>query len=416
MSATPVNAVPPAAPNTPVFASPFQRLARLLDGLPAGGSPINLTLGEPKHAVPDFVGPVLAANVASFGRYPPIRGTDAFRETVAAWLGRRYGLDGVVDPARMILPLNGSREGLFYAALEARAASTKTVARPAILIPNPFYQAYAAGTVAAGCEPVMIAATAETGFLPDIAALDPALLDRTVALFYASPANPQGAVASLDAWARLIEAARRHDFMLLADECYSEIYRDEPPPGVLQAAHGLGGGFGHVLAFNSLSKRSNLPGLRCGFVAGDPDFIARWVEFRNMAAPQVPLPLQAVAVAAYADEAHVEENRRLYNAKYDAAAEILQGRFGHVTPPGGFFLWLDVGAFGGGEAVAKRLWLEAGLRCIPGGYLAATGPDGVNPGEPFLRIAMVEDLGTTEEALRRLVAVLGAPPAPSRSV
>lgn len=407
---TPDSSAAPAG----VFTSPFQRLADLLAGVEPGRPPIVMAVGEPRHAVPAFVGPVLAGEIQGFGRYPAIRGTDAFRAAVAGWLDRRYRLGGAVDPATMVLPLNGSREGLFFAALEARSASRKRVDRPAILVPNPFYQAYAAGCVAAGCEAVMVAAGPETGFLPDPSGLPPDLLDRTVAMYFASPANPQGSVVSLAGWRSLVELARRHDFMLLADECYSEIYRDVPPPGVLEAAVELGAGFDRVVTFNSLSKRSNLPGLRCGFAAGDPAFLSGWAAFRNMAAPQVPNPVQAVAVAALADEAHVEENRRLYNAKYAAAERILGNRFGPVTPPGGFFLWLDVKGRGEagldpGEAVALRLWRQAGVRCVPGSYLSAAGPDGVNPGTDYLRVAMVEDLATTEAGLARIVEILDGP-------
>jgi len=398
---------PSASPSAAAsaFVSPFQRLSDLLAPHQPGRAPINLTVGEPRHVVPDFVGPVLAREISGFGRYPAIRGTDAFRAAVGAWLDRRYGIGGTVDIEHGILPLNGSREGLFYAALEARRRWTKTGVRPAILLPNPFYQAYAAGAVAAGCEAVMIDAGPETGFLPDLAGLPAELLDRTVALYYASPANPQGAVASLEGWKSVIATARAHGFWLFADECYSEIYRGAAAPaGVLAAA---GGDLSGVVAFNSLSKRSNLPGLRCGFAAGDPDFLKGWVAFRNMAAPQVPGPIQAVAVAAYSDEAHVVENRRLYDAKYAAAERILGRRYGYATPPGGFFLWLDVGAQGGGEATALRLWREAGLRTIPGGYLSGTGADGSNPGERYLRIAMVESLALTEEALARIIETLG---------
>lgn len=390
------------------FTSPFQRLADLLAPVQPGRAPINLTVGEPRHPVPGFVAPVLAREIDGFGRYPAIKGSDAFRKAVADWIDRRFGLSGGVDVDRGILPLNGSREGLFFAALEAKRRSRKTTDRPAILLPNPFYQAYAAGAVAAGCEAVMIAAGPETGFLPDLAALSDELLDRTVALYYASPANPQGAVASREAWRDIVATARAHDFMLFADECYSEIYRgDAAPAGVLAAAHDLGGGLDRVVAFNSLSKRSNLPGLRCGFAAGDPDFLTTWAAFRNMAAPQVPGPVQAVAVAAFGDEAHVIENRRLYDVKFEAAARMLGNRFGYETPPGGFFLWLDVAAFGGGEAVAVRLWREAGVRTVPGGYLCGTGDDGRNPGADYLRVAMVESPALTEEALGRIVEILG---------
>jgi aspartate/methionine/tyrosine aminotransferase len=390
------------------FVSPFQRLADLLAPFQPGRAPINLTVGEPRHPVPGFVGPVLAREIDGFGRYPAIRGTDAFRAAVAGWIDRRYGLDGAVDPEHGVLPLNGSREGLFFAALEAKRRSKKASDRPAILLPNPFYQAYAAGAAAAGCEAVMIDAGPQTGFLPDLATLSDELLDRTVALYYASPANPQGAVASRADWAKVIERARAHDFMLFADECYSEIYRGTAAPdGVLQAVADLGGDLRGIVTFNSLSKRSNLPGLRCGFAAGDPDFLRSWVGFRNMAAPQVPGPVQAVAIAAFEDETHVAANRRLYDTKFAAAERILAGRWGYSTPPGGFFLWLDVGAQGGGEAVAEMLWREAGVRTVPGGYLCGTGVDGHNPGAAYLRVAMVESPALTEEALGRIVEILG---------
>jgi aspartate/methionine/tyrosine aminotransferase len=254
--------------------SPFQKLNDRLAGIAPGEAPIHLGLGEPQHPIPSFVGPVIAANLDLFGRYPAIRGTDAFRATVAAWLDRRYGLAASpVDPETMVLPLNGSREGLFFAALGARERAA-SVERPVVLLPNPFYQAYAAGAEAAGLEIVLLDAGPGTRYMPDLGTVAPEILARTVALYVASPTNPQGGVATLADWTALIVAARRHGFMIFADECYSEIYRSAPPPGVLEAAAGLGAGFGNVLTFHSLSKRSNLPGLRAGFVAGDPAFIA----------------------------------------------------------------------------------------------------------------------------------------------
>jgi N-succinyldiaminopimelate aminotransferase len=384
-------------------ASPFARLNDLLAGIEPGQTSINLGLGEPQHKVPDFVAPVLAANIELFGRYPAIRGTDAFRQAAANWLDKRYGLADRIDPEHMVLPLNGSREGLFFAALGARERSSQ-IADPAILLPNPFYQAYAAGVEAAGAEAILLDADESEGYWPDLSRLPEATLARTIAIYVASPTAPQGSVASLDDWKTLIGVARRFDFLVFADECYSEIYRETPPAGALQAADALGQGYGNVLAFQSLSKRSNLPGLRCGFVAGDSKFLTEWTRFRNMAAPQVPGPIQAVAVAAYGDESHVVENRALYNAKYQAAAEILPSSFGNAVPEGGFFLWLDVGD---GEQAALKLWREAGVRTIPGGYLSLPRPDGVNPGHPFLRVAMVQDLDTTREALTRIARVLG---------
>jgi aspartate/methionine/tyrosine aminotransferase len=390
------------------FQSPFQRLARLISGTKPGASQIDLAVGEPRHPIPSFVGPVLSANLDGFGRYPAIRGTDGFRRAVADWLDQRYGLAGLIDPETGVLPLNGSREGLFFAALEARDAAGAKPGRPAILMPNPLYQAYAAGAEAAGAEAVALSPAEPGSVLPDLGGLDPALLERTIAIYIASPANPQGTVMSLDDWRTLIALARRHRFMVFADECYSELYRATvaPPPGVLEAARD-GLGLDCIIAFNSLSKRSNLPGLRCGFAAGDPDFLARWMRLRNTAAPQVPTPLQAIAVAAFGDERHVAENRRLYDAKYGLAREHLAARFGEVVPPAGFFLWLDVTAWGGGEATALHLWREGGLKTVPGGYLAVPGPDGRNPGEAHLRLALVDDIATTGTALDRLARLLG---------
>jgi aspartate/methionine/tyrosine aminotransferase len=397
----------PTDRSRPAIASPFQRLASLLAGRSPGRPAIDLTIGEPRHAVPDFVAGVLASTTADFGRYPPIRGTAEFRDTVAGWLEHRYGLAGSIDRERGVLPLNGSREGLFSAAIHAvRTAAGPKAVRPTILIPNPFYAVYAAGAEAAGAEAVMLPAGPATGFLPDVSAVDPAVLERTVAVYFASPANPQGAVASLETWRGLVTLARQYGFLLFADECYSEIWRGAPPPGVLQAADSLGGGYGAVVAFNSLSKRSNLPGLRCGFAAGDAAFLDDWATFRNVAAPQVPLPVQAVAVAALRDEEHVAENRRLYDRKFAAAEERLSARFGPVTPPGGFFLWLDVAGFGGGDVAAIRLWEAAGVRVLPGAYLSADGPEGANPGADFIRLALVEAPERTDDALSRLSEVL----------
>jgi N-succinyldiaminopimelate aminotransferase len=382
--------------------SPFVRLAELLADIKPGKPPINLSVGEPQHAIPPFVGQILAAHLNDFGRYPATKGTERFRGAVADWLARRYRLARPLDSESEILVLNGTREGLFLGAIAAKRMAGPRSGKPAILIPNPFYAAYGAGAAAADCEAIYLPATRETGFLPDLDALDEALLARTVAMYLASPSNPQGAVADRSYLERLAALARRYCFLVFADECYSEIYTEYPPAGMLEAA---GPDLENVAVFHSLSKRSNLPGLRLGFVAGDKTFLARFLELRNVAAPQVPVPLQEVAIAAYGDERHVEENRRLYAAKFDLADEILGGRFGYERPPGGFYLWLDVTAHGGDEAAAVKLWGEAGLRVIPGAYLARERNG--NPGAGYIRVAMVQDKDTTAEALHRLVAVLG---------
>ena len=384
--------------------SPFVRLRELIGDAPPGKPAISMAVGEPQHPMPAFVGPVIAAHLDGFGRYPMNKGLDAFAEAVAKWLDRRYALARPVDPATEVLVLNGTREGLFLAALAATSWVAPRTGTPAVLIPNPFYAAYAAGAVAAGCEPVYLPATAATGFLPNLDALGEDLLARTVAVYLASPANPQGAVADRAYLAKLVALARRFGFLIFADECYCEIYSDRPPPGMLAAATP---DFANVVVFHSLSKRSSLPGLRVGFAAGDRRFLAAYLELRNVAAPQVPLPAQHVAIAAYGDETHVNENRRLYRQKFDLADQIVGDRYRYVRPAGGFFLWLDVSAQGGSEAATLALWREGGLRVVPGRYLAREQADGSNPGADYIRVAMVQKEDITAEALHRLVAVLG---------
>src|SRR5271163_1655907 len=388
----------------PKARSPFVRTRELLADTPPGKPEISLAVGEPQHPIPAFVGPVIAEHVAEFGRYPANKGLDEFAVTVALWLGRRYALPRPVDPATEVLVLNGTREGLFLAALAAKNWIKPRVGRPAMLIPNPFYAAYAAGAIGADCEPVYLPTTRETGFLPDLDALDDELLARTVAFYIASPSNPQGAVADLAYLEKLTALARRFGFLIFSDECYCEIYSDRPPHGMLEAA---GGDFANVAIFHSLSKRSSLPGLRIGFAAGDRSFMRTYLELRNVAAPMVPTPLQRVAIAAYNDEKHVEENRRLYREKFDLADQIIGDRYRYRRPAGGFFLWLDVSEFGGSEAVTRRLWREAGLRVVPGRYLAHQQADGSNPGADYIRVAMVQNNEITAEAMHRLVAVLG---------
>ena len=396
----------PTSPTAPAVdsRSPFVRLTELIAGIEPGKPAINLSIGEPQHPIPKFVGPTLDAHLADFGRYPANKGIEPFRRAVAAWLGRRFKLARPVDPENEVLVLNGTREGLFLAAIAAKRWVTRRAGKPAVLMPNPFYAAYAAGALAADCEPVYLPATRESGFLPYLNALDDALLARTVACYIASPSNPQGAVADRAYLDRLAQLARRFGFLVFADECYCEIYRSNAPAGMLEAA---GPDFANVVVFHSLSKRSSLPGLRVGFAAGDRRFLAPYLELRNVAAPQVPTPAQYVAIAAYGDETHVQENRELYSAKFDVADQIIGGRYGYVRPAGGFFLWLDVSKHGGSEMVTRKLWSEAGVRVVPGRYLAREQNDGSNPGEGYIRVAMVQDKAATAEALHRLVAVLG---------
>jgi N-succinyldiaminopimelate aminotransferase len=394
-------AAPVGAPNA---RSPFVRLRELLADTPPGQSPISLAVGEPQHPIPPFVGSVIAAHVGEFGRYPMSGGLDEFAQAVGRWLDRRYRLPRRVDAASEVLVLSGTREGLFLAGIAARNYVAPRVGRPAMLIPNPFYAGYVAGATGAGCEPVYLPATGASGFLPDLDALGEDLLARTVAFYLGSPSNPQGAVADRAYLEKLTALARRFGFLIFSDECYCEIYSEHAPAGMLEAA---GSDFQNVVVFHSLSKRSSLPGLRVGFAAGDRKFLASFLDLRNVAAPQVPTPLQHVAIAAYNDEKHVEDNRRLYREKFDLADQIIGDRYNYRRPAGGFFLWLDVSAQGGSEAVTQRLWREAGLRVVPGRYFAREQADGSNPGADYIRVAIVQDKAITAEALHRLVAVLG---------
>ncbi|MCB1363900.1 MAG: aminotransferase class I/II-fold pyridoxal phosphate-dependent enzyme [Rhodobacteraceae bacterium] len=366
--------------NLPPYA--FPRLRTLLDAHAPGGEVVHMTIGEPKHSFPQWVTDVIVENAAGFNSYPANDGTDELRQAIADWLHRRYGVS--VDPQTRVMALNGTREGLYNAAM-ALCPETKNGQRPVILTPNPFYQVYMVAAISVGAEPVFVPATAATGFLPDYGALSAEVLNRVAIAYICSPANPQGAVASREYWADLIALAEQYDFRILADECYSEIYRDAPPAGALQIARDMGADPERVAVFHSLSKRSNLPGLRSGFVAGGPESIARIKLLRAYSGAPLPGPLQAAAARVWADEAHVDENRALYREKYALADAVMGGVQGYRGPEAGFFLWLPVDD---GEAAALRLWRETGVRVLPGAYLAQGAP-GQNPGEGYIRVAMV---------------------------
>ena len=383
-------AFPERFSNLPDYA--FPRLRKLLDAHAPGGDPIAMTIGEPRHPMPDFVGPILAANLAGFAVYPPNDGTPELLSAITGWIQRRYGASLAQD---QVMVLNGTREGLFNACV-ALCPETKGGKTPVVLMPNPFYQVYAVAALSVGAEPVYVPATAATGFLPDYASLPPAVLDRVTIAYLCSPANPQGAVASRAYWRDLLALAEKHDFIIFADECYSEIWRSAPPPGALEVAAEMGANPERVFTFHSLSKRSNLPGLRSGFVAGGPQGIAQMRKLRSFAGAPLPLPIQHVSEAAWADEAHVIENRALYQDKFRAADAIFAGLQGFECPEGGFFLWLPVED---GEAAALKLWRETGVRVLPGAYLSRDA-GGQNPGKTYLRVALV---APKEEMQRGLI-------------
>ncbi|MGP3696857.1 aminotransferase class I/II-fold pyridoxal phosphate-dependent enzyme [Rhodobacter sp. NSM] len=385
-------AFPERFSNLPDYA--FPRLRKLLDSHAAGGEPIAMTIGEPKHAMPDFVGPVLAESLQGFNVYPPNDGTPELLAAIAAWLKRRYRVE--VAPERLMV-LNGTREGLFNAAL-ALVPEEKRGKRPVVLMPNPFYQVYAMAALALGAEPVYVPALASNGFLPDYAGLPVEILERTALAYLCSPANPQGSVASRDYWASLMDLAETHDFRIFADECYSEIWRTAPPSGALEVAEATGTDPERVFAFHSLSKRSNLPGLRSGFVAGGAEGILRIRQLRAFAGAPLPLPVQRVSERAWSDESHVEVNRALYQEKFRIADEVFSGLQGYMGPEGGFFLWLPVPD---GEEAALKLWTETGVRVLPGAYLARE-VGGENPGKGYIRVAMVAPKDEMQRGLVRL--------------
>jgi N-succinyldiaminopimelate aminotransferase len=372
----------------------FPRLRKLLDPHQPGAEPITMTIGEPRHPMPDFVAEVMAQNIGGFAIYPPNDGTPELLAAISGWIGRRYGVALGED---RLMVLNGTREGLFNAAI-ALCPETKGGKRPVVLMPNPFYQVYAVAALAMGAEPVYVPATAATGFLPDYTALPREVLDRTAIAYLCSPANPQGAIASRDYLATLLKLAEKHDFRIFSDECYSEIWRDAPPPGGLEVAQAIGANPERICVFHSLSKRSNLPGLRSGFVAGGPDSIARIRQLRAFAGAPLPLPVQRVSERAWADEAHVRANLALYQEKFRIADDVFAGVQGFQNPEGGFFLWLPVED---GEEAALKLWLQAGVRVLPGSYLSREA-GGQNPGKGYIRVALVAPKDEMQRGLIRL--------------
>ncbi|MBF0561349.1 MAG: aminotransferase class I/II-fold pyridoxal phosphate-dependent enzyme [Alphaproteobacteria bacterium] len=374
---------------------PFDRLRALLDGIePPAGPTVVMSIGEPQHSAPPILADILAANADQWGRYPPSNGTVAFRTAVVEWLTRRFGLPATfLDPERHVLPVAGTREALYMIA-QVALPEHKGGNRPCVLLPNPFYQVYYGAAVMNHGQPV---------FVQDFTQAAPHVLEQTALAYVCTPANPEGTVASLDTLKQAVMLARHHGFVLAVDECYSEIYDRDPPPGALQACAELGHDLSNVIVFHSLSKRSSVPGLRSGFVAGDPRIISAFARLRAYGGAATPLPVLTAATALWRDEAHVDSSRSLYRAKIDAAERILGGKFDFRRPAGSFFLWLNVGD---GELAAKALWREAGIRVLPGAYLAQAGENRINPGHPFIRVALVHDLGTTITALQRIHDIL----------
>ncbi len=362
---------------------PFEALRTLLNPVTpvVNDAPILMSLGEPQHQPPALLAETLAAHAHEWNKYPPMAGTPELRQAIVdlARPRRLSAAAGSLDPDRHVVTLAGTKEGL-YLLSSLVVPRQKGGRRPVVLVPNPYYLVYNGAATMAGADAVFLDATRDNNFIPDLAAIPTETLERTALFYLCSPANPQGAIASLDYLKQAIGLARRYDFVLAVDECYAEIYDRAPPPGALEACAALGAGFENVVVFHSLSKRSSAAGLRSGFVAGDSRLIGRFSHLRSYGGCQVPLPIQAAATALWRDEAHVEENRARYRRKFDIAEAAIGGRFGFYRPEGGFFLWLDVGD---GEAATVRLWRDAAIRVLPGGYTARAAAGRDNPRQPL---------------------------------
>jgi N-succinyldiaminopimelate aminotransferase len=378
---------------------PFEKLRALLAGLMPAGTPIRLSIGEPQHATPDLIRHALASHIDGLSVYPTTAGLDRLRETIAAWFERRYGLRAL-DPRTQVLPVNGTREALFAF---GQAVVDPSRRHPAVVCPNPFYQIYEGAALLAGAEPLFLNQTEAGSFALDLDSLTGQQWDRTQLLYVCSPANPSGRVLTLDEWRSLFERSDRHGFVIASDECYSEIYGERPPLGALEAAQRLGrDGFRNLVVFNSLSKRSNAPGLRAGAVAGDATLLQQFLVYRTYHGCAMSLAVQHASIAAWNDEAHVAENRRQYREKFESLIPLLQPVMPVPAPDAGFYLWARVPG-GDDEAFARDLFAATNVTVLPGQYLARDA-HGTNPGRGYVRMALVPGLSDCVEAARRIVA------------
>jgi N-succinyldiaminopimelate aminotransferase len=377
---------------------PFEKLRALLAGLKPTGKPIALSIGEPRHATPELIRQALTTHLDGLSVYPTTAGSDRLRETIAAWFAGRYRLKAL-DPRTQVLPVNGTREALFAF---GQAAIDPSRLRPAVVSPNPFYQIYEGSALLGGAEPLFLNQTEANGFGLDLDSLTDEQWLRTQLLYVCSPANPSGRVLTLDEWRALFDRSDRYGFAIASDECYSEIYDDRPPLGALDAAHQLGReSFPNLVVFNSLSKRSNAPGLRSGAVVGDAKLLERFLLYRTYHGCAMSLAVQHASIAAWNDEAHVEDNRRQYREKFDTLVPMLRPVL-HISRPGaGFYLWARVPG-GDDETFARELFATANVTVLPGQYLARDA-HGTNPGRGYVRMALVPPVADCVEAAQRIL-------------
>jgi N-succinyldiaminopimelate aminotransferase len=393
-------------------AYPFERLATLKAGVvsPAHLAHIPLSIGEPKHAPPDFVLQVLRDSLAGLGQYPSTVGLPELRAACARWLERRFNLGANRVGLEAVLPVNGTREALFaFAQAVIDPTRRATADRPLVAMPNPFYQIYEGAALLAGATPYFFETPTDNGFLPDLDAIPAAVWDRVQLLYLCSPGTPSGAVMSIDQLRRAIELANKHDFIIASDECYAELYADEanPPPSLLNAALAAGhANFERCVVFHSLSKRSSLPGLRSGFVAGDPSVLRDFLLYRTYHGCAMPVPTQLASIAAWNDDEHVKANRALYREKYARVLPILSPHLEVTQPAGGFYLWPNVGS--DDAAFTRELFARQNVTVVPGSYLARTTRHGLidssgsNPGAGRVRISLVANIDDCVTAAGRI--------------
>jgi len=381
-------------------AYPFERLKTLLADVQANPDLVHIDagVGEPRLPLPGFVRETLDAHISGFSRYPPSRGMPQLRAAISEWLMRRYGLASV-NPDMQVLSANGTREALFAVA-HALVNPDTPRQKSCVLVPNPMYQIYLGAAVTAGAEPYFIPCTQDSGFSPDLDAVPQDVWKRTAFIYVCSPSNPTGWTADMAYYEQLLALADMYDAYIVADECYSEIYQASPPVGLLEVCQQTGRtDFSRCLVMNSLSKRSALPGLRSGLIAGDAGLIARFAKLRSYTGPGTPLPLQHIAAAAWSDETHVGQHLTVYRQSLAAFYDT----YGAGTPPAGsFFVWLPVGD---GEAFAKSAYEQQAVTVLPGAYLSADNQDGSNPGSGYIRAALVDGPEKAAELARRLKAV-----------
>jgi N-succinyldiaminopimelate aminotransferase len=379
---------------------PFERLRKLFAGIEPPGDlkPIRLSIGEPQHPTPEFIRQALTEGLSGLANYPTTQGSDRLRQTIADWVGRRYRIPAP-DAATQVLPVNGSREALFAF---AQCVIDPGKSDPLVLCPNPFYQIYEGAALLAGARPAFFDHLPDNGFASDFSSIPDAQWARTQLVYVCSPDNPTGKVMTLDDWRGLFELSDRYGFVIASDECYSEIHFGAPPLGGLEAARALGrDDYRRLVMFSSLSKRSNVPGMRSGFVAGDAQIIERFLLYRTYHGSAMNPAVQQASVAAWGDEAHVEENRRLYREKFEAVAPLIARHLEAGMPQAGFYLWARTP--GDDAEFARRLHAEYNVTVLPGSFLARDH-EGVNPGAGFVRIALVAGIDECLEAAHRIAA------------